>query len=167
MREKSFNRISVTAIIKKAGVNRSTFYAHYLDKYDLLDKIEDNLIDEITQISAFSDIDRNFQAIQSNVEDILMFIYEKRELFQIMTDPDLGSAFKNKISHVIDRRWQKHYEKEIFTVPTKYVQDAFVGMLAHLIFEWVQNDFSETVEELSSIICTLLQSFYGSIINEG
>ena len=91
-------------------------------------------------------IDQYTQTIQSNIENILSFMYENRELFQIVTDPDLGSAFKNKIIRVIDSRWQKHYKKEIFTVPTKYVQNAFVGMIAHLVFEWVQNDFSETVE---------------------
>lgn len=30
-----------------ADVNRSTFYTHYLDKYDLLDQMENEKIDEI------------------------------------------------------------------------------------------------------------------------
>jgi AcrR family transcriptional regulator len=36
--EKGFNAISVQDITARAGVNRATFYAHYTDKYDLLDK---------------------------------------------------------------------------------------------------------------------------------
>lgn len=39
MMEKEFSSIIIKDITEKANVNRSTFYAHYLDKYDLLDKI--------------------------------------------------------------------------------------------------------------------------------
>jgi AcrR family transcriptional regulator len=36
--EKGFNAISVQDVTARAGINRATFYAHYTDKYDLLDK---------------------------------------------------------------------------------------------------------------------------------
>lgn len=38
---KDFHKISVSDIIKKAKINRSTFYRHYVDKYDILDHIKD------------------------------------------------------------------------------------------------------------------------------
>lgn len=38
---KGFSKISVSDIIKKANVNRSTFYRHYVDKYDILDSIKE------------------------------------------------------------------------------------------------------------------------------
>ena len=39
MKEKHYTKISVREITEKADINRSTFYRHYLDTYDLLDKI--------------------------------------------------------------------------------------------------------------------------------
>ncbi len=42
MQEKSFNQITVQDLLDRAGVGRSTFYAHYLDKHDLfLSDVED------------------------------------------------------------------------------------------------------------------------------
>ncbi len=39
LQEKELNKISVTEICEKANINRSTFYANYLDVYDLADKV--------------------------------------------------------------------------------------------------------------------------------
>ena len=47
MKEQTFETISIRQLIDLAEVNRSTFYRHYLDKYDLLEKIENRLLDEL------------------------------------------------------------------------------------------------------------------------
>ena len=39
MSEKSFDDITIQDIADRANVNRGTIYLHYLDKFDLLDKI--------------------------------------------------------------------------------------------------------------------------------
>ena len=39
--EKELHKITVQEIADKADVNRVTFYKHYLDVYDLYDKIEE------------------------------------------------------------------------------------------------------------------------------
>jgi len=40
MEKHDFEKITVRAVCEKAKINRSTFYAHYLDIYDLMDKME-------------------------------------------------------------------------------------------------------------------------------
>ena len=47
MKEQTFETISICQLIDLAEVNRSTFYRHYLDKYDLLEKIENRLLDDL------------------------------------------------------------------------------------------------------------------------
>ncbi len=37
--ERGFDALTVADIVKRANVNRATFYRHYQDKYDLLDQI--------------------------------------------------------------------------------------------------------------------------------
>lgn len=39
-----FEKITVSQIIKKAGINRSTFYRHYVDKYEILDHIREHTV---------------------------------------------------------------------------------------------------------------------------
>lgn len=47
--EKGFNNISVTDLTQRADINRGTFYLHYVDKYDLLERIENEIIQEIEE----------------------------------------------------------------------------------------------------------------------
>lgn len=41
LREKDFEAISVSDIAREAGVNRGTFYLHYVDKFDMMDQLID------------------------------------------------------------------------------------------------------------------------------
>ena len=43
MKHLDFEKITVKQICQKAGVNRSTFYAHFIDIYDMLEKMVYNL----------------------------------------------------------------------------------------------------------------------------
>ena len=49
MKEKSFEEIKVSDICKKALINRSTFYSHYSDKYELFMELIDALKDNLTE----------------------------------------------------------------------------------------------------------------------
>ena len=47
LQEKDIYEISVTALCKKAHLNRTTFYSNYLDIFDLVDKIGIKLIEDL------------------------------------------------------------------------------------------------------------------------
>lgn len=47
LREKPLAKITVTELCEKAQINRATFYKHYLDVPDLLEKIEETLFNQI------------------------------------------------------------------------------------------------------------------------
>lgn len=49
MKDTEFEKITVKKICEKAKVNRSTFYAHFLDIYDMLDKMETELRKELLE----------------------------------------------------------------------------------------------------------------------
>lgn len=80
MKEQTFEKISIRQLIDLAEVNRSTFYRHYLDKYDLLEKIENRLLDDLQAYyqealdsSCLFKLEKEFK-----VED---YIHDKQNLF--------------------------------------------------------------------------------------
>lgn len=47
LEHKSYNKITISELTKKANVNRVTFYLHYMDMDDFLSQLVDELIDDI------------------------------------------------------------------------------------------------------------------------
>lgn len=45
LNEKDLNKITVTDIVERASISRGTFYAHYLDVYDLYTAIQNNVLE--------------------------------------------------------------------------------------------------------------------------
>ncbi|MDN3015613.1 TetR-like C-terminal domain-containing protein [Paenibacillus sp. BSR1-1] len=50
MSEKSFDHITIQDISDRANVGRRTIYDHYMDKFDLLDKLIDEHINELKKL---------------------------------------------------------------------------------------------------------------------
>ncbi|WP_235533114.1 TetR/AcrR family transcriptional regulator [Paenibacillus sp. Leaf72] len=58
MSEKSFDDITIQDLSDQANVSRGTIYLHYMDKYDLLDKLIEKHIDELRErCEASADLD--------------------------------------------------------------------------------------------------------------
>ena len=70
---KEINQISVTEICKKANINRSTFYANYLDVYDLADKITEQIENEVALLY------QDEREKKNNTNDYLKLFYHIKE----------------------------------------------------------------------------------------
>ena len=60
LREKEFDRITVSDIVKEAGITRKTFYNHYQDKIEMVQDYQKTLIGKIIQLkNSHPDIDQD------------------------------------------------------------------------------------------------------------
>ena len=81
------DKISVSAICKRTGLNRSTFYANFIDIYDLADKTKKHLEDEFLtlysdEISGKSSTD-NFLKLFGHIKENQLFY---KTYFKLVTD---------------------------------------------------------------------------------
>ncbi|MBP2622007.1 TetR/AcrR family transcriptional regulator [Streptococcus panodentis] len=88
MKERSFEKITIEQLTDLADINRSTFYRHYADKYELIEKIEDRLLTELRsyyqtalQSAELVRLDKDFQ-----VED---YIHGEQNFFKFF-EPHLA-----------------------------------------------------------------------------
>ncbi len=72
-------KITVREICERTGIHRSTFYAHYQDVYDLVEKVEKNMSRQLTE-TFFRKLDEKAPARECFAE-IFRFIREHREFY--------------------------------------------------------------------------------------
>ncbi len=76
LQKKEISEIKVSDICKKTGFNRSTFYANYMDIYDLADKIRDRLEKEVYELyenDLFYNCGRDYLKLFCHIKENQMF----------------------------------------------------------------------------------------------
>ena len=94
LKEIDFLDISVKDITQRAVINRSTFYKHYRDKFDLRDQYVDSVIDHF-----LSHLDTDFVAVTAVTDEAyfhrlradLLAFYQKRDEYLTLWQHNLQS----------------------------------------------------------------------------
>ncbi len=92
---KELHRITVQEIADKADVNRVTFYKHYLDVYDLYDKLENEVITELGLLVLEHETDANY------MQHIIDYIDGNRVIFTMVFSPYSTGTLRDKIDKMI------------------------------------------------------------------
>ena len=74
LKKKPFLKIRITALCQKAGITRASFYAHYLDIYDLVDDIMNDaliFLDSITDRTCHESFEDLWDVVRQN--DLAVF----------------------------------------------------------------------------------------------
>lgn len=103
-----FNQITITAITKEAKINRSTFYYHFTDKYELMDSIQaEVLTKEIFQNLALQEtmneqtIIMAMQAIISSRTNLELYRQKAYEEFKPKVDQEIKDNLKGILLDIL------------------------------------------------------------------
>ena len=143
IQSKEISEISVTDICKLSKLNRSTFYANYIDIYDLADKVKDHLEKEFLGLY---EEEREHKYNSNNF--LKLFIHIKENQLFYKTYFKLG--FDNNYNITIyDTDLSKEYFDNKFV---DYHIEFFKNGLTSIIKMWLNNGCKESPEEINSII---------------
>lgn len=143
---KKYNDISIKEICYEAGINRSSFYAHYQDINDLMIKTETNLSKQISKIfnpntfwgedvftSLFEFLLKNKDFYKSYLQTNEQSFMEKNDFIQYLHNmPKVTTAYSS--SDLI------------------YHMSFFAGGIKALAKSWIMRDCKETPEQMSKIL---------------
>jgi AcrR family transcriptional regulator len=76
--EKEFNEITIQNIIDKALINRSTFYKHFSDKYELAEQLIDEIVKNATSYIDERFNDKTESDLYSTVYKIYLHLYDQK-----------------------------------------------------------------------------------------
>lgn len=157
MREKPITKITIKELCEKADINRTTFYAHYTDQYDLLHKIEEEALSWIKEAlaSLLHKTDRH-ETIEI-IEKICQSFLENSLHLQVLMSETGDINFQKELFTLI---YQECGISTPFTENTKWDLDEYyfvfvvngsVGLIQH----WFKNGFDKTAKEMAETIYNL------------
>lgn len=134
--------ITVSDICKITGLNRSTFYANYLDIYDLADKLRDKLEHDFSQI--FLEDRQN----KEHTGALKMFTHIKENQLFYKTYFKLGYDEKHQIMIYDTNRAEQDFNNKNI----KYHIEFFKNGINAIIKMWLAGGCVESPEEMAEIL---------------
>lgn len=138
MSEKGFDNITIQDIADRANVNRGTIYLHYLDKFDLLDKIME---EHINNMHNFCESAADLDFIESTVH-CMEYLESNYLFFSTMLVSEGAPHFRNRFlmfnieefkNDVDITKGKNHGQNE--DVVVQFVANAYVGVVEW----WLKN----------------------------
>lgn len=160
MMTESLDKISVIDICKKAGVNRATFYAHFEDKFHLLNYALDELKEEIfasitNKIKATNELDlvsevahSTFNFVKGHQGNIVNILANNRNEKVIGT-------MKDSLARTVKQHLQKFHATYPEAVPLSLTSVAYAGALIDLCLWYLDNSDKFTESDMHSHITAL------------
>ena len=174
MKTKKFEAITVNDITTLININRSTFYRHYLDKYEVLEKIEDSILSEIinfhgTFISSLpnKNIDVSFEIKDYITVDNNFFnIFEKHlGTMHILMSENGSITFQNKLNNTMLKVFERTFSLaslKLNNIEKDLLFNFQAASFISILYYWTEHP-ELTVQELfpfySKIISTGLVNF--------
>ncbi|MGG1482851.1 TetR/AcrR family transcriptional regulator [Peribacillus castrilensis] len=166
--EKGFETITVKDITTKAKINRGTFYAHYQDKFDLMTKCQEeimqgmsdiakqNIPDVIAELGTDSPLNKPFTVFVS----IFEYLNVNSEFMKAALGPKGDLSFQTKIKGfmlktLFENDQNSLIKEENLLVPghflISYIASAHIGVIQ----QWLDSERKESPQEMARILSTI------------
>ncbi|MEI3605000.1 TetR-like C-terminal domain-containing protein [Pseudogracilibacillus sp. SE30717A] len=157
LKEKQISAITVKEICEFADINRSTFYSHYTDQFDLLQQIEEELIEDMSMYLSSFNFDKKDNTLEKTVK-LIEYFASKQEECQTLLNENSDSSFEKKVSQVARRFMIKNWMeiKPVDHENSEYLSAFIVSGSIQVMKVWLNNGMDKSPQEIAEIITTII-----------
>jgi len=152
--EKGYPKITVQNIIDRANVGRSTFYAHFLDKDDLLvSGFQAWAFDLSKNVKEGSHVAQDAHIFHS--KDFFLHADHHRDMYRAMLESGGGEIIlkigQEHIHHQIEMHLQEIIGERELSIPLPFITNYLAGALLSLIKWWVEQDAQFDAQQMDAM----------------
>lgn len=160
LEKKSYSHITVQEIIDEANIGRSTFYAHFETKDELLNAMctaifghifSDDLMREETH-----DFSRNGN-LQARLTHLLYHLKEKQRDISSIISGESGDLFMRYFKNYLTELFVKQTAEVVIAAPEDYVLNHYVSSFAETVKWWVESDMSYYPEDVANFYVSIMK----------
>ena len=150
--ELPLQRITVQMICQRAGINRSTFYAHHQDVYALMEPLEASMAQNLLSIFAekhVRDIGEAFTAMFRLIQQNIPFCRaywayaDGSKIWDLVLEARLSDRQRHRFFQEMGYASEREY---------RYHQQFFKAGLTRMIRVWLEDGCPESPEEMAQIL---------------
>lgn len=161
MQEMDINKITVNRIAEKATINRVTFYLHYQDIPDLLEKMADEMVEDVEGIIGKSPNYMGEIRKWSVLEELLEYMANNAKFYKVVLGYRRTPIFTERLlvllRELVKQRTLHRQVSSVDDIQTDilvwYSSSAFIGTIS----SWLREDMPYTPQYLAKQLGTLFQ----------
>lgn len=164
LKEKNIQNITVQELVDKVDMNRSTFYLHYKDIYDLLEHIENSYFDDFHSFMASHQAIRNVDELNDDkitdtMIDYFKFLKENEDLVTVLIGYNGDLSFSKRQIETLTQTIYDWLYDDLGIVKNQQNEDVFqyctYGSIG-LVRNWVTNGYQESPESIGKLTSQII-----------
>ncbi len=161
MERKSINNITVRELTEYVDINRSTFYLHYTDIYDMVSQIENELIENFYSELERDDTERTTQeGVYHFMEKAIEMLRDNRDKLLILCGENGDHTFIERLAEVVKKQSYEFFASMLGNeANTKNVDLAvafFCSGTVALLQQWLRSDETMSPKSVLNLMFNLV-----------
>ena len=151
LNHKKYNNITVQEIIDEANVGRSTFYAHFETKDELLREmcveLFAHVFDNQLQAESHHDFSKEPGNLKNRLIHLLYHLQENSKNISCVLFGESGDLFMRYFREYLFEMFTSYIEEDK-KIPRDFVLNYYVGSFSEIMIWWFQNKMKYTPEQV-------------------
>ena len=160
MEDYTFEEIKVSQICEEAMINRSTFYAHFDDKYALLDALIKDLKDRLKdELDKNSNITNSKEYYMELIKLLLNHFESQKDIYFPLLLKNRNSIAMDMIYDTIEENISKKVESEGLyndQIPISFICHFYLGAIFNIGMNWIHSNCQYSKEEIIKYLSCLI-----------
>lgn len=159
LKEKAFEKITVTDVVKKAEINRSTFYAHYPDVMGVVEEIQEEILDYTQNFMKNVNFNDFYENPKPYFNQLIQLVAENKELYRLLMTSSMVAKEMDQLKYIMidciietldgNDRFQSKFDLEFAT-------RFFMGGVVDVYTQWLYGVVDCSLEELTDQLANMI-----------
>ncbi len=159
LKEQPISKISVSLLCKTADVNRTTFYAHYTDQFDMLNQVEQEVLMNMANYISESENSNHSVLDMRKIVKLIEYAGKNSDMFQVLLGENGNRTFQQNVIELVSsptisyKNKTRNTDERLF----EYLRRFSVNGCISIIQKWLEDGQIENPQYITKIILRILQ----------
>ena len=163
LKGKKIQDITVRELAEMADINRGTFYIHYKDVSDLLQRLEDEMAERLSDMCRHHASNTEISSYPF-LTDLYRFVLDNADLCRVLLGPNGDIAYRQRICGILHDDFLYDFLSRFYPDDKQRLEHfcAFIvsGNL-NLALTWLNDGTKETPEEMAQLAGKIIMNGVG------